>query len=237
MALSERSRSRLQGVHPDLIRVVERASEIGPPFIVTEGLRSKERQRELVKRGASRTMNSRHITGHAVDIADVKATYAVQEMTPIAAAMKQAAKDCNVPIEWGGDWKSFCDMPHWQLTWKKYPGSGVTITEKVSQAAKVAASARVITGAGVGATAVAASPETVQEASKVVVETVSAIPAPPAAITESVTNVQAWKGIGDQIWTLQQSALAHPSWAAGLGLGLLIIWKWEWVASKVRGRT
>jgi len=59
---------RLAGVHPDLVRVISRAREAAD-FIVTEGLRSTERQRQLFAAGASQTMNSRHLTGHAVDLA------------------------------------------------------------------------------------------------------------------------------------------------------------------------
>ena len=132
MTLSDRSRVRLAGLHPDLVRVVERAAEI-TPFIVTEGLRSLERQKELVAKGASRTLKSRHLTGHAVDLADIKATYNFHDMTAISSAMKQAAKDCNLPIEWGGDWKSFVDTPHYQLPWKAYPSAtGVPVEHGVS---------------------------------------------------------------------------------------------------------
>src|SRR5918995_7391971 len=67
--LSKLSSDRLQGVHPDLVRVVERAIQITTQdFRVQEGLRTRERQAALVARGASRTMNSRHLTGHAVDL-------------------------------------------------------------------------------------------------------------------------------------------------------------------------
>ena len=91
--------------------------------MVTEGLRSKERQKELVAAGASKTMNSRHITGHAVDLAayvnGIRWDWPLYEK--IAKAMKQAAYELNIKIEWGGDWKSFKDGPHIQLTWKAYP--------------------------------------------------------------------------------------------------------------------
>jgi len=70
LSLSQRSRDKLAGVHPDLVRVVERAIELTEiDFVVTEGLRTVERQKQLVAAGASATMNSRHITGHAVDVA------------------------------------------------------------------------------------------------------------------------------------------------------------------------
>ena len=123
--LGKRSRSRLEGVHPDLVRVVERAIEITPvDFTVVEGRRSKVRQRQLVKIGASRTMRSRHLTGHAVDLApwvDGTVRWDWPLFYPIARAMKQAAKELDVKIRWGGDWKHFKDGPHFQLQWKHYP--------------------------------------------------------------------------------------------------------------------
>ena len=70
MILDQRSLKRLEGVHEDLVAVVKRAAELtDQPFIVTEGLRSIERQKKLVAAGASTTMRSRHLTGHAVDLA------------------------------------------------------------------------------------------------------------------------------------------------------------------------
>ena len=124
MNLNARSRDRLKGVHPDLVAVVERAAAIGPAFIVTEGLRTPERQKQLVLAGASRTMNSRHITGHAVDLAalvDGKVRWDWPLYHKLAAAMKQAAAELNVAIVWGGDWKSFPDGPHFELDRSKYP--------------------------------------------------------------------------------------------------------------------
>lgn len=121
--LSKRSRDSLQGVHPDLVRVVERAIELTEvDFVVIEGLRTPARQAELVKAGASQTQNSRHLTGHAVDLAAWVGTVRWDwPLYPrIAAAVKQAAKELGVPIEWGGDWK-FRDGPHFQLPRKVYP--------------------------------------------------------------------------------------------------------------------
>lgn len=124
-ALSERSLRRLEGVHPDLVRVVKRAIEITPvDFAVTEGLRTKEKQEQLVKAGASKTMRSRHLTGHAVDLAAVIGSEARWDWAlypQLANAMKSAANELNVPIEWGGDWVSFKDGPHFQLPWEQYP--------------------------------------------------------------------------------------------------------------------
>lgn len=120
--LGPRSRDNLEGVHTDLQRVVERAIEItDKDFTVIEGLRSKARQRELVNDGKSKTMNSRHLTGHAVDIAPWPISWDWDEFYPIADAMKEAADELGVALEWGGDWKSFPDAPHWQLSRKVYP--------------------------------------------------------------------------------------------------------------------
>lgn len=107
-------------MHPDLVSVVKLAIERSDvDFMVTEGLRTKERQRELVAAGASKTMNSRHITGHAVDLVayvnGIRWDWPLYEK--IAKAMKQAAYELNIKIEWGGDWKSFKDGPHFQIPW------------------------------------------------------------------------------------------------------------------------
>lgn len=124
-SLSQRSLSRLQGVHPDLVKVVKRAIELSEiDFAVTEGLRTIERQKELFAKGASTTMKSRHLTGHAIDVAAIVGT-SIRWDWPlydkISVAFKAAAKELNVPIVWGGDWKSFKDGPHFELDSKKYP--------------------------------------------------------------------------------------------------------------------
>ena len=123
--LSKKSLDRLAGVHPDLVRVVKRAIEITTvDFAVLEGVRSKSRQEQLVKAGASQTMNSRHLTGHAVDLG-AYVSGSVRWDWPlyykIADAVKQAADELGVPIEWGGDWRKFKDGPHFQLPHKEYP--------------------------------------------------------------------------------------------------------------------
>ena len=124
--LSEKSLDRLKGLHPDLVKVVKRAIEITDiDFSVGEGLRSITRQKELYKQGATKTMNSRHLTGHAVDLFALdengKVTWDWKYYHSLAAAVKQAAKDVGVTIEWGGDWEKFKDGPHYQLPWSKYP--------------------------------------------------------------------------------------------------------------------
>ena len=117
--LSEKSLQRLSGVHPDLQAVVKRAIEITPvDFLVIEGLRTKARQAYLLDAGKSRTMNSYHLTGHAVDIApiiDGKVSWDWKYFHPLAAAMRQAAEELNVKITWGGSWKTFPDGPHFQI--------------------------------------------------------------------------------------------------------------------------
>lgn len=123
---STRSLKRLEGVHPDLVRVMHRAIAIAPiDFTVLEGLRTVERQRKLVARGSSKTMRSRHLTGHAVDIAPLDEDGVVSWDWPLyhklAPAVKQAAKEEGVKVKWGGDWITFKDGPHWQLTWRHYP--------------------------------------------------------------------------------------------------------------------
>lgn len=131
--LGKRSRSRLEGLHPDLVAVVERAIEITKQdFMVGEGMRSLARQRRLVAAGKSTTMNSRHLTGHAVDIhpypydGDVDGDGIPNgadwdQYWPLERAMKTAAQELNVALIWGGDWNGFKDGPHFQLDWVAYP--------------------------------------------------------------------------------------------------------------------
>ena len=129
--LSARDVSRLTGVNRDLVRVVNRAASICPiKFMVVEGVRTIAKQREYFLAGKSKTLRSRHLDGHAVDLApivdtdgdgDLELSWNLKDFKPIAAAMKQAAKELNVGIEWGGDWKSFVDAPHFQLPWAAYP--------------------------------------------------------------------------------------------------------------------
>lgn len=130
--LDKASEARLVGVHPDLVKVVRRAAEITAiPFRILEGVRTLARQKQLVAKGASQTLRSRHIpagrpsVAHAVDLGalvggSVRWDWPLYDR--LAVAMKQAAHDVGVPIEWGGDWRSFKDGPHFQLPWAKYPG-------------------------------------------------------------------------------------------------------------------
>lgn len=120
--LTARDRKRLVGVHPDLIRVVERARR-DVEFYVSEGVRTVERQRELVAQGASKTMNSRHLTGHAVDlypVSDVPVpAMTARDLAPVVSAMKRAALMEGVPVVHGADWG--WDHPHHELARSRYP--------------------------------------------------------------------------------------------------------------------
>jgi peptidoglycan L-alanyl-D-glutamate endopeptidase CwlK len=170
--LTSRDRARLKGVHPDLVRVIERAANHPdcPDFIVLEGIRTVARQRTLVAEGASKTMNSRHIPakngyGHAVDIAPMiggKVSWDWPLYHKLAPFVKRAAKQEGVPIEWGGNWRDFKDGPHWQLPWKQYPGNTdprvasadryTSVTDSQDDNRRLAiAGAGVTTGAGIGA--------------------------------------------------------------------------------------
>jgi peptidoglycan LD-endopeptidase CwlK len=124
--LSQRSLDALNGVHPDLVKVVKHAISVTDlDFVVLEGRRTLERQRQLVAQGRSRTLKSRHLTGHAVDIAPLENGQPVWDWPAygrLSEIMKQAAREVGVPIEWGGDWTSFRDGPHWQLPVASYPG-------------------------------------------------------------------------------------------------------------------
>lgn len=122
---SSRSLRNLEGVHPDLVAVAHRALQITEiDFLVTEGLRTREKQIELVRAGASRTTRSRHLTGHAIDVAawvagGVRWDWPLYE--ELSRAFKQAAFELKIPIVWGGDWKSFKDGPHYELSRTEYP--------------------------------------------------------------------------------------------------------------------
>ena len=122
---STRSRQRMTGVHPALVGVMEEAIRRSPvDFMITEGLRSPDRQAALVRVGASRTLESRHLTGHAVDVAallDGKVRWDWPLYARIALAVKAAAHERGVAIVWGGDWSTLRDGPHFELDRRVFP--------------------------------------------------------------------------------------------------------------------
>lgn len=117
--LSQRSIDRMKGVDERLVNVVKRAIDISEvDFMVTEGLRTEARQKQLVATGASKTMKSKHLVGKAVDLAavvDGQVKWDWPLYSKIATAMKRAAEILNVKIVWGGDWLTFRDGPHFQI--------------------------------------------------------------------------------------------------------------------------
>lgn len=122
------SQLRLVGLDSRLIATLERAIQITQvDFTIVEGLRSKEKQAAAVKSGASFTLNSRHLTGHAVDIAPWiggKINWTWGFYHKLAPYVLEAAKQVKCPIEWGGNWpavpgQSAPDGPHWQIPWRK----------------------------------------------------------------------------------------------------------------------
>jgi peptidoglycan L-alanyl-D-glutamate endopeptidase CwlK len=139
--LGQRSLLRLEGVHPDLVRVVKTAAALSDlDFTVLEGLRTVERQKQLVNQGASRTMNSRHITGHAVDLGaliDGSVRWDWGLYLKLGEVMRAASLAEKIPIRWGGTWKllsaiegpitskilsrSFPDGPHFEIPKASYP--------------------------------------------------------------------------------------------------------------------
>ena len=151
MKLGKHSKSELVGVNDDLVAIVEKAIEITEQdFTVHDGIRTLKEQTELVRLGASKTMNSRHLTGHAVDLVPYINGKLRWEWIPIytiANAMRKAAQHYQIPIVWGGAWdvdftnsknspeaivsayvarrkkqgkKAFIDGPHFELSRKIY---------------------------------------------------------------------------------------------------------------------
>ena len=151
MTLSSRCELRLAGVHPDLVRVTRRAAAGGALFRVVEGMRTVERQRQLFESGATKTMDSRHLTGHAVDVAPLdgegNVSWAWSLFFPLADAFRAASIAEGVPVVWGGAWgqlmgdyasakagqavyvarmreqgrEPFLDGPHFELFRARYP--------------------------------------------------------------------------------------------------------------------
>lgn len=170
---SKRSLNSLKGIHPDLRRVIDRALQDGPlDFIVIEGLRTMQRQRELFASGASKTMNSRHLTGHAVDLLPIGKDGPAFDWPlydKLGPAVKAAADAEGVDIEWGGDWTKFRDGPHFQLSWDAYPteewvtGDDAPKPRKKAQSTTLQAAAGAATaGAGGVATAIGGLDPTAQ---------------------------------------------------------------------------
>jgi peptidoglycan L-alanyl-D-glutamate endopeptidase CwlK len=119
MELSKLSLERLEGVDERLKAIViECAARCPYPFNVSEGLRTKEQQREYVRQGKSRTMNSKHLTGKAVDLYPLTMNRKQVDWSrfdELADLMQQVASDQGTEIVWGGNWKTFVDKCHFEL--------------------------------------------------------------------------------------------------------------------------
>lgn len=125
--------SRIEECHPQLQRLFYAAANDPdcPKFTVIDGARTLDEQKRNFARGASKTMRSRHLKGkngwsHAIDTASLvngKISWNWAYYYPLEKAIKRIAKELNIPIKWGGDWKSFKDGPHWELPWKIYSGN------------------------------------------------------------------------------------------------------------------
>lgn len=145
MSLDPISEENLLGVRPELVRVIREAFE-RTKFRVTEGLRTPERQAMLVAQRKSKTRNSRHITGHAIDFIAINeagiATYNNDDMIRVANVIKKVAKEQGVKIVWGGDWRSKptdkigWDSPHIELDRKAYPAKAVGAGTKIIEAVR-----------------------------------------------------------------------------------------------------
>lgn len=128
---SQASLEKLKGVHPDLIKVVTLAlakSEVD--FKVIEGLRTQERQNQLYVQRKTKTLKSRHLTGHAIDIVPLPLDWNnITAFGKVAKAMFEASRELKIPIRWGGDWnrngsskdEPFYDGPHFELLKAVYP--------------------------------------------------------------------------------------------------------------------
>ena len=123
-SFSKRSKGNLKGVHPDLVKVATRALELTPiDFCVTCGVRTKEMQELMFRRGSSLTRNSKHLQqkdgySHAIDIAALPngvISWDLSHYRTIATAFKQAASELGVKLTWGGDWATLRDGPHFQI--------------------------------------------------------------------------------------------------------------------------
>ena len=117
--LSTKSQERLMGVEPELKEVVYEAIKVTKiDFGVIEGLRTEEKQKQLVESGASQTMKSKHLEGRAVDLMAYiggRGSWELNVYDEIADAMKEAAVKVDVAVRWGAAW-TVTDIREWEGT-------------------------------------------------------------------------------------------------------------------------
>lgn len=204
MSLDPRSLDKLQGVRPELANVIKAAAE-RTKFRLTEGLRSVERQKLLVSQRKSKTMNSRHITGHAIDFIaigeDNVATYDMDDMQRVADVIAEVAREQGVKIERGIDWG--WDAPHIELDRRAYPANAVGVT---TRALEVATKAKVAAPAAAASTAA-------------VVQAAPTLPAPP-----DLAALDQYRAFGEQVSSL--GSWAWDNWLLTAGLALWVAGAW-----------
>lgn len=125
------STERRKGVHPDLLKLADAVLQAAPwPLRITEGMRTLERQRQLLAAKATKTLNSRHLTGHAIDVVpyidldrdgkiETEELYNKRLFDVLIPIAKAEAERLGIKMTFGYDWG--WDSPHWQLDWKTYP--------------------------------------------------------------------------------------------------------------------
>ena len=138
----DNQKAAVNGMHPDLLELTTRASQlagfpIGVNIAVVDdpkhgkvqmqgGVRDEANQQHMVDIGYSKTMNSNHLKGKAIDLVPLvdgqpQWNASPEQFKAISVAMEQASKELGIPVEWGGNWKGFKDLPHYQLP-KGYKG-------------------------------------------------------------------------------------------------------------------
>ena len=119
----KRSKRRLKGIHPKLVSVLNELVKIMDVTVI-EGIRSKERQLELLEKGATKVKYSEHMDGKAVDLAPYPIDWKDRDRFHYMGGMiRGIAKQLNVSVRWGGDWDSdgevkdngFDDLVHVEL--------------------------------------------------------------------------------------------------------------------------
>ena len=117
--LSTKSQERLMGLEPELKEIVYEAIKVTKiDFGVIEGLRTEEKQKQLVESGASQTMKSKHLDGRAVDLMAYiggRGSWELNVYDEIADAMKEASIKVDVAVRWGAAW-TVTDIREWEGT-------------------------------------------------------------------------------------------------------------------------
>lgn len=129
----KRRGENLKYVHPDLVKVIDLAlSYLSFDVAIIQGARTEAQHKANVISGATRTKRSRHVRNNnkngfacAADMAPLSGKLILWKRLDLFqkmnSAMMRASSKLGILIDWGGDWKTFKDLNHWQLSWKQYP--------------------------------------------------------------------------------------------------------------------